>query len=75
MRIGKTPALGSKPINVWRLNLGRTIATQIPISQIIGENENNVRLVCLCGIYWLSATRRMKNLFILMLRRDSIEWV
>src|ERR1051325_1354239 len=45
--IDETNALGRKPIEVRGLIIRTTVATQITIAKIVGENEKNVWLICL----------------------------
>ena len=46
MSISKEHALASQPVDIWRGHLRLRIVTgDVPVTEIVGENEKNVRLV------------------------------
>ena len=42
MRICKPPTFFGKPINIWRLHLRRAVAAEVSVTQIVGEDQNDV---------------------------------
>jgi len=42
MSISESPTLNSELINVWGVQLGRAVATEIPVAQVVGENDHHV---------------------------------
>ena len=44
MRVGEPHAVAGEPVNVRRLYLRRTVASDIAVAKIIREDDNDVRL-------------------------------
>ena len=44
MRVGERPPLACESIDVGRFDFGRPIATQVAITEVIGENHHDIRL-------------------------------
>ena len=60
MELGVLCALGSKMVKVWSGHLCMTVASQVPISPVIGKDEEDIGLI-ICRFFVELAGRGQKN--------------
>lgn len=42
VRIGEPDSFGGQLVDHWRIQIGRAVATEIRISMIVGQNQDNI---------------------------------
>jgi hypothetical protein len=45
MGVRESSAFGGKTVNVRRLHLGRAVTANVAVAEVIGENEDDIRLL------------------------------